>query len=59
MGSEDSKLEAEFNLTNYLKPGKNDGLWYSAGATAVIWKIKFLPLPEASYLYARDAEIYP
>lgn len=21
--SEDSKLEAEFNLTNYLKPGKN------------------------------------
>lgn len=39
--SEDSKLEAEFNLTNYLKPGKTSSLSkYSVGATALIWKIR-------------------
>ncbi len=39
--SEDSKLEAEFNLTNYLKPGKTSSLSkYSAGATVVTWKTR-------------------
>ena len=39
--SEDSKLEAEFNLTNYLKPGKNViAFQVFAGATVVTWKIR-------------------
>ena len=40
--SEDSKLEAEFNLTSYLKPGQKNLIAFqvSAGATAVIWKIR-------------------
>ena len=41
--SEDSKLEAEFNLTPYLKPGqKNPDCFpkYSAGVMALIWKTK-------------------
>lgn len=40
--SEDSKLEAEFDLTPYLKPGQKNliAFKYSAGATVVTWKTR-------------------
>ena len=62
--SEDSKLEAEFNLTNYLKPGKNVIAfqvfrWCDGSYLEDQDFFRYSGVGRDCYLYARDKKIHP
>ena len=57
--SEDSKLEAEFDLTNYLKPGKNliafqVFRWWRRQLSGRSDFFRYSGVGRDCYLYARD-----